>query len=427
MQQIYRGVVRLATPLLERLLQRRLRSGKEDLQRIGERKGIASAPRPPGTLLWIHGASVGELRSALPLIERILSEKPGVTVLVTSGTVTSARLAAERLRAPVIHQFIPLDHPTWVSRFYDHWRPDLVLWLESEFWPNLLTEAQRRAVKLILLNARVSDKSLRRWRLLPGLIRPLIRAFDLCLAPDDEQARRLETLGARNIRVVGNLKDIAEPLTVDDGALHNMRAVTEGRTVWLAASTHPGEEDIVAEAHDLLSDEFPSLLTIVIPRHPDRGGDIVRSLAGRGLSSVRRSAGESVSADTDIYVADTLGELGLFYRLVDVAFVGGSLIPHGGQNVAEAARLDCAIICGPHMHNFAAVAHRLSEAEALATVTDTRGLADEVRSLLGNATLATERAAAARRVAEADAAACDRMLDDIIDAIRPYLPSEPAR
>ncbi len=425
MRMVYRGLSSLAAPVLRLLLERRMADGKEDPGRVGERTGVASVARPGGSLLWIHGASVGELTAALPLVRALTDRRVADTVLVTTGTVTSARLAGERLPPLAIHQFIPLDHPRWVRRFYDHWRPDFALWLESEFWPNLLSEARSREIGMVLLNARISERSLRRWRLLPSFSRSTLAAFDLCFAPDNEQADRLRLLGARNVRVIGNLKDAAAALPFDERERRSLGAAVAGRPVWLAASTHPGEEEAAARVHEELGGEFPGLLTIVAPRHPERGAVIARQLGARGLACARRSQAAAVSAETDVYVADTLGELGLMYRLAPVAFVGGSLVPHGGHNLAEAARLDCAVVCGPHLHNFAGIARRLADASALTTVSDAESLAAEVGMLLRNRHMTEERVAAARRVTREDAAAGERALADIVETVRRGLPRGP--
>lgn len=427
MEAVYRGLTWMAAPALRLLLERRLANGKEDPDRVLERTGVASVARPGGSLSWVHGASVGELVAALPLVRALTDRRLADTVLVTTGTVTSARLARERLPSSAIHQFVPLDHPVWVRRFYDHWRPDLALWLESELWPNLLSEARRRGVGAMLLNARVTERSLRRWRLLPGLSRSTMAAFDLCLAPDEEQARRLGLLGAPRVRVTGDLKAASPPLPVDERERRALSASIAGRTAWLAASTHPGEEEAVARAHEELGGKIPGLLTIVAPRHPERGAEIARKLDARGLACARRSLGEAVSDDTEVYVVDTLGELGLVYRLAPVAFVGGSLVPHGGHNLAEAARLHCALVCGPHLHNFAGVSRRLAEASALTTVNDPESLAAEIGMLLRDHEMTEKRAAAARRVAQEDAAAGERALAEILEAIADIPPRDRTR
>jgi 3-deoxy-D-manno-octulosonic-acid transferase len=422
MWMVYRGLICIATPFLRLLLIKRLAQGKEDTERVDERLGIAGQMRPAGMLLWIHGASVGELTAALPLIEALTSQKAG-TILVTSGTIASARLAAERLPAETIHQFIPLDHPSWVHKFYNHWKPDIALWLESEFWPNLLAGARTRRIPTILLNARITERSLNRWRLLPGLCRSMMSTFTLCLAPDEDQALRLSLLGAKNVDVVGNLKDLALPLPFDEEEQQRLSINLAGRTLWLAASTHPGEEEAAAFVHEHLKKDFPSLLTIIAPRHPERGSEITGHLTTRGLSCARRSQNDKISNDTDVYVADTLSELGLLYRTVDVVFVGGSLVPHGGQNIAEAARLGCAIVCGPHLYNFSAISQRLMRESALTIVNDSENLANEVRSLLRDIDLTKSQASAARRVTEEDAKAGTQNLQETLNAIQTYFPT----
>ncbi len=419
---VYRGLIHLATPFLRLLLMKRLVQGKEDTERINERLGIASQIRPAGMLLWIHGASVGELTAALPLIEALISQGFASTILVTSGTVTSARLAEERLPAGTIHQYVPLDHPRWVDRFYNHWKPDIALWLESEFWPNLLIGARSRSIPTILLNARVSERSLNRWRLLHGLCHSMMSTFALCFAPNEDQALRLRLLGAAKVDVAGNLKDSSPSLPFDKGEYKRLLANVAGRTLWLAASTHPGEEVAAAFVHEQLKQDFPSLLTIIAPRHPERGSEIVKQLTTRGLRCAQRSQNDEISNGTDMYIADTLGELGLLYRTVDIVFVGGSLVPHGGHNIAEAARLQCAIICGPHLFNFSAISQRLIHNSALTIVHDSENLANEIRSLLEDNQLTKSRASLARRVTEEDAKAGTQTLKKILDVIRTYLP-----
>ncbi|MCH7555003.1 MAG: 3-deoxy-D-manno-octulosonic acid transferase, partial [Proteobacteria bacterium] len=311
MQRLYRALTVLATPLIAVYLGYRRRAGKEDPERFPERLGVAGAERPEGMLVWVHGASVGEALAALPLIERILKSRPALHVLLTTGTVTSARLMAERLPARARHQFSPIDRPDAVAGFLDHWRPDLAVWSESEFWPNLLTETQARGVPMILVNGRMSDRSYRRWKLMRGVIRRLLGGFALCLAQSEADAKRLRDLGAKEVRAVGNLKSAASPLPVDQAALDDLRNAIMARPRWLAASTHAGEETIVAASHRALAADHPGLLTIIAPRHPERGPTIAAGLREIGLTVAMRSAGDPIDRYVDIYIADTLGELGL--------------------------------------------------------------------------------------------------------------------
>jgi len=423
---LYRGLTTVAGPLIGLYLRRRLAAGKEDPARFAERFGHAGAARPPGPLVWLHGASVGEAVSALPLIER-LTGKPGVEVLLTTGTVTSARLMAERLPPRARHQYAPVDRPDAVARFLDHWRPDLGLWIESEFWPNLLAASRARGTPCVLVNARISARSFARWRRLPGLIGPLLRGFSLCLAPDSRQAECLRALGADAVRVVGNLKSAAATLPADDQALAVLRAEIGDRPLWLAASTHPGEEAIAAGVHRALAATRPDLLTVIVPRHPERGAEIKALLDERGLTSARRSRGAPIDPAIQVYIADTMGELGVFYRLAPVTFVGGSLVAHGGQNPLEPARLGSAVVVGPRTHNFADFIAAFAAADALREVADETHLAATVAGLLDDPAAARRLGAAGRAVALAEARVLDRVEAELAPFIDPLVTAEASR
>jgi len=372
----------LAAPLLRRHVVRRVAAGKEERTRLNERFGIASLARPAGRLAWLHGASVGETQSLLVLIEALHRREPGLNFLVTSGTVTSARLLAQRQPVNTLHQYLPLDRRTWAARFLDHWRPDFALWVESEFWPNLLDAARRRGVPLALVNGRLSAKSLARWRWAPSLIRPVVEGFRVVLAQDEAQAQRLAALGARAPQSLGNLKFAAAPLAADAAQLAALVAATAGRTVWLAASTHPGEEAIIATAHRTLKARWPNLLTVIAPRHAERGEAIAGELRAAGLSTARRSQNESIDAITDVYLADTLGELGLFYRLAKVVFVAGSF-RWQGHNPIEPALLGSAVVSGPNVANFHDIFERMRKAAAV-TIASEEELAGTIDQLLAD-------------------------------------------
>ena len=414
----YRAISIALGPAINLYLGRRLARGKEDPERFAERRGHASRARPAGPLVWVHAASVGEAVSILSLIDRLLVERPCLSVLVTTGTVTSARLLAHRLPADrAWHQYVPIDRPADVRRFLAHWRPDLAVWIESELWPNLVTETHAQRVPLLLLNGRMSLRSFRGWQRFPGLIGPLLRSFALCLAQDAAQAERFQQLGAAEATTVGDLKAAAAPLPVDENKFAELAAAFAGRPLWLAASTHEGEEDVAAVAHRALMRQARGLLTIIAPRHPARGDAVEAMLAARGLNVARRSLGQAVDRATDIYLADTLGELGLFYRLAGIAFVGGSITRKGGHNPLEAALLDCAILHGPDMSNCAAMARALASVGATMTVTDGPSLAAAVGRLLADP---VERAA--RAAAAAGVAAHNRdVLDAVMARLAPWL------
>ena len=414
---LYRGVSAMAAPLIRLMLAQRLRAAKEDPARYAERFGVGGRPRPPGPLVWLHAASVGESLSVLSLIERLSAERPGLNLLVTTGTVTSARLMEQRLPAGALHQYAPVDRLPWVRRFLDHWQPGLALWIESEFWPNMLAEISARRIPLILVNARISTRSFNGWRRFPSTIRSLLDRFDLCLPQTETDRERLAALGACRIGPAGNLKFAADALPADDRALATLRAAIGDRPCWLAASTHPGEDEVVAAAHRLLAQRLPRLVTLIVPRHPARGPQIGRMLAAGGLTATLRSTDELPTEATSVYVADTVGELGLFYRLAPVAFIGGSLIDHGGQNLLEPAKLGCAIVHGPDMANFAAIVAEMRDAGATETAGDAPSIAAAVGRLLTDDALRAERTAAASRVAERKA----HILDTVLTALAPWL------
>ena len=367
--------------MASRLLAWRLKRGKENPARLGERYGVTRVPRPDGPLIWLHGASVGEMLAVIPLIERIRAMN--FAVLVTSGTVTSAALAEQRLPAGAVHQFIPLDAPRFVSRFLDHWQPDLALFVKSDLWPNLILTCADRGIPMILVNGRVSERSFNRWRRLPGVIGALLGCFDLCLTQSGADTERYAQLGAPRIPASGNLKlDVPAP-PVDQTALRKLRAIIGTRAVVAAASTHAGEEAAVIAAHQRLRAKCPSLLTVIAPRHPDRGAGIVESAKAAGLSVALRSRGELPSPDVDIFIADTLGELGLIYRLAPIVFMGGSLASHGGQNPIEAIRLGAAVVHGPNVWNFDEIYATLDAAHGAERIADEEGLTACLADWLG--------------------------------------------
>ncbi|MDE0391184.1 MAG: 3-deoxy-D-manno-octulosonic acid transferase, partial [Rhodospirillales bacterium] len=371
----YRYASLLATPFIDAWLAHRRRRGKEDRARFGERLGRPSLPRPEGRLVWMHGASVGESISLLPLVARLREALPDIQVLITSGTVTSAQLLRERLPAGVQHQFVPADRPGAVRRFTRHWQPDLAVWVESELWPNLILETAARGCPMLLLNGRMSDRSNARWRRAPQLSRPLLAAFDSVLAQTEADAERFRALGARNVAVRGNLKNDAHPLPANEKGVAVLGQAIGARPCWAAASTHEGEEEIVAESILALRRTFPDLLTILAPRHPERGDTTAELLERSGLATVRHSTGGAIAPGTAVYLVDTMGELGLIFRLASIAFVGGSLAPHGGHNPLEPARLDCALVTGPHTENFTEAYAALEDASAVSRVSDARTLA----------------------------------------------------
>lgn len=368
MYRFYRSLTASCAPALRYLLQSRLKKGKEDPERISERQGVASKARPNGHVIWIHAASIGEAQSTLILVARLLAENPKLHILITTGTVTSAKLMGQKLPDRAIHQFYPLDHPDWTTLFLNHWKPDLILWLESELWPNMLTQVKERKIPAVLVNARLSKRSFQRWKNLKSLITPLLNSFNTILCQTDYDAERFIQLGAQNTIVTGNLKFSASPLPFDKSALGQLAALTTGRPIWLYASTHKGEEEMACRVHAILKERHPDLLTIIVPRHPDRRTEIAASCRKFKLNiNFRGSELNPPKPEDDIYIADTLGELGLFYRLCPVAVIGRSFSDDGGggHNPIEAAQLGCVVLHGPNVQNLQEIFDAMNSAGAV--------------------------------------------------------------
>ena len=410
----YRAAMSLARPGLWLLLRTRAGRGKEDPARQSERYGIAGLARPPGDLLWLHAASVGETNAVLPLIERLLAARRDVHVLLTTGTVTSAGIAAQRLPRRALHQYLPLDSAPYVRRFLDHWKPTLAVLTEQEIWPNLILEAHARGIKLALINARMSERSLARWQAKPEVARALFSKLDAVLAQNDKLARAIGALGAANVTAVGNIKIDAPLLPVDEGASAALAQALAGRPTFLAASTHPGEEAIVAEAHNMVRETLPRLCTVIAPRHPHRGAEIAAELAARGHTVALRSRGELPDSETDIYVADTIGELGTLYSVARIAFIGGSLVDRGGQNAIEAVRHDASVMVGPWRSSFIDIYEPLLAAKGAMEVRSAEDMARHVQAWLETPASRDAVAAAATEALDRLAGGLDRTTEAII-------------
>ena len=413
--RVYRKLSTAMVPLAPALINRRLKQGKEDPERVGERRGLSRDVRPHGPLVWIHGASVGEVLAAAALIERLRALN--LRILLTSGTVTSAAIVAKRFPPDIIHQYVPYDSPRYVARFLDHWRPSLALFVESDLWPNLILSSAARRLPMVLVNGRMSPRSFPRWRRLSNTISALLDKFEVCLAQSETDADRFSALGSRNVVVTGNLKlDVPAP-PADHGKLEKLLAMTRGRPALVAASTHPGEEEILVELHKTLAGFFPGLLTVIVPRHPDRGNAVAAVVAGAGLRLAQRSREELPAASSDIYVADTMGELGLFYRFSPIVFVGGSLVPHGGQNPIEAIKLGASVVHGPHVFNFADVYEALDKAGGARVAETPEALVKHLGQLLADPKAGDVCLTAAGRVGGKAGGGLDRTLT----ALEPYL------
>ena len=417
---LYRAATTVLGPLIEGVLSRRLAQGTEDPDRVGERRGIAALARPEGSLVWMHAASVGESIALLPLIERLLEHRPDLHLLMTTGSVTSAEMMTRRLPDGVIHQFVPVDRQAWVTRFLDHWQPGLAIWIESDLWPNLVLETLKRGVPMALVDGRLSEKSYRSWRRFRPLVRPLFAAFDRILTVNEDQAGRFRDLGARNVLLAPSLKAAGAPAPVDPAFVSDLSAAIGSRPVWLAASTHPGEDEIVLDAHQALTHKFPDLLTVLAPRHPHRASDVARLVAERGLPIARRSDDALPKGDTGVFLVDTMGEMGSLYSVVPVTFLAGSLVPVGGHNPIEAAHAGTAIVFGRLMTNNRRSADELLAAGAAIEVAD----ADSLTAAVGDLLSEPDRAHALGQAAQSVAATERAGAETVFRLLQPMIPTE---
>lgn len=411
---LYDAATRVAGPWLARRDRARLLSQGADPARVAERLGHGRAPRPPGRLVWLHAVSVGETQSILPLARRLLDR--GIGVLVTTTTATGQAIAEARLPEGAHCQFGPLDRRRAVERFLDHWRPDLAVFVESEIWPHHLRRLAARGIPAALVNARLSERSRSRWQARPATARALFGSLAMALATDAPTAEALRAFGVPDVRVTGSTKASATPQPVDPETLAALRAALGGRPVWLAASTHPGEEAIALDAHARLLRDRPDLLLILAPRHPDRGAEVARLVAARGYPVPARSKGGWPGPDHPVYLADTLGEMGLWYAVAQAAFLGGSFLDKGGHNPLEAAAAGVPLVTGPDRANAAEAYAALAAAGAVREATpDT--LAEEIARLL-----APETRAAASDAARRTAASLPDPLDTVEEALLSRLP-----
>ena len=415
---IYKALMTLAFPILKvTYIRKRKKERKEHPTRFNERLGNYKVPRPQGKLYWMHGASVGESVSMLPLIDKLLKEDPELSILVTTGTLTSAEIMAKRLPKRAFHQFIPFDVPAFAQKLIKHFKPDAVLWFESELWPSLLSEIKKAKIPLVLVNGRISDKSFETWKKFKFVSKELLGYFSLCLGQSEQDKNRLILLGAPKADCVGNLKFAGMPLPVDESKLNVLKEQIGDRPVFLLSSTHNDEEERFALYLPWFKDNVDRVLTIVVPRHPNRGDDIVRMYRCRYFNVAQRSREEDITPETDIYVADTIGEMGLWYALSSISFIGGSLIPHGGQNFMEAARDKNAVLVGPNMQNFAEMMNRARFYDAVYQVGSAEDAVEEAITLFRDENLLRERQEKAYLWTQKEEA----VLDGIVNALKRVL------
>lgn len=420
--RIYNFLIRTLYPLvISRYIEKRKQKGKEDVKRFNERLGKPNITRPDGLLFWFHGSSVGESISMLPLIHNLLERYKDSHIIVTTGTITSADIMAKRLPDRAFHQYIPLDNPVFTARFVKHWKPNAVLWFESDFWPAMLSSVKKEEIPLILVNGRISNKSFKRWQQFDYIIKELLACFTYCLGQSDEDAYRLKVLGAKETACLGNIKYAGLPLPVNVDKKREIIEQIGERAVWLLSSTHDDEEFKIARFIENINKEKEGLLTIIAPRHPHRGEEIREKIQSKyNLKIALRSKNEAITKDIDIYIADTIGEMGIWYSIAPIVFIGGSLIPHGGQNFIEPAKERTAVIVGPHMFNFADVMVRAKKADAIIQVNDVLDLEEVVINLLKSKDLLEAKRSLAYNWANNEA----KILDDIVDKVTSYIEKE---
>lgn len=411
----YAGATRLALPFAYRKVARKLASAGVPDARIRERLGHATLARPSGRLLWFHAASVGESLSILGLITRLQQRAPELTFLITTGTATSAEILAKRMPAGCVHQFAPLDSKPALRRFLAHWKPDLAVFVESELWPQMLVETQRTGTPLALLNARLSARSVKRWHKFGKTARSLLSLFSLIIAQTEETAAHLATLGANPaiLRTGQDLKAIAGALPYDAAVLNSLETTLGQRPIWVASSTHDGEEEQMLAAHQVVLNSFPDALLILVPRHPERASDITNLIKTSGLSYAQRSLNAPITAETTVYLADTLGETGLWYALAPVVFLGGSLMPIGGHNPFEPAYAGAAVLTGPHVHNMPQIYQEFEAAGGCQTIANSAALASTLKYFFATPSSLKAAGAAAHAFANSQQDALEPIIDDL--------------
>ena len=415
--RLYQGLSTLALPFAARHCVNKLRKSGVDIDRAHERLGHATAERRAGPMIWFHAASVGEAKSVLPLIDHIVAHHPDAFLLLTSGTATSAAAVQHRLPHGVVHQFSPLDGAGPIKRFLRHWRPDLCVLVESELWPTLLDSCARSGIPVALLNARLSDNSAQGWKRFPGTASYLLRGIKLAQCQDMRSRNHLRDMGLAMAQQGANLKSIVAPSKLDPSTKGAALTELKGRPLWVAASTHPGEEEQVLDAHTRLLAHHPNLCLILVPRHPERGEDVASLIKSAGLSFTQRSQGGTLDGDAQVYLADTMGETDLWYALSPIVFLGGSFSDVGGHTPFEPAAAHSAILHGPNYANFAEAYAAFLLQEASVEVKDAAALAAEITDLLTHPSRAAQLAARARPLAQDGAQILAQLSDQLFSLI----------
>lgn len=413
---LYRILMFILKPMVRPVLFLRRKKGLEttDKNRKCERFGVASVKRPQKKIVWFNAASVGESNSIIPVIDELLKKSPDCFVLVTTTTVTAAENMAKKLSGKnAVHQFLPIDRTAYVKRFFNYWKPSIGFFVDSDFWPNLILSAKSYNIPLVLLNGRVSDKSFAKWKNNLAFIKPLAEAFEFTFGKSNDDCKKLSVMGFKNPVCVGNLKYAVPPLSYDKEELKNLSSQIGKRHLFVVSSTHPGEEELCLSAFMIVKQRFPDVLMIIAPRHPARGEEIKSLVENNNLTAVLRSSGAKITKNLDVYIADTMGELGLFYQLSEAAFVGGSLVKWGGHNPMEPARLHNAVLSGKYVHNFQETYDLLNKEKAVVLVNDEKDLASKIKGFFENPDAQKDYMSRAFYVAEREAAVLNRVMEKL--------------
>ena len=416
MLNLYRFLMFILKPMVRPVIfMRRLKDLEtKDKNRKKERFGFASVKRPQGKVIWFNAASVGESNSIIPVIDEILKKSPNSFVLVTTTTLTAADNMAKKLSGKnAIHQFLPIDRRAYVDRFFKYWKPSIGFFVDSDFWPNLILSAKAHNVPLVLLNGRVSDRSFAKWKNNLAFIKPLSSAFIFSFGKSKEDCKKLSVMGFKNPVCVGNLKYAVPPLSYDKEELKTLSSQIGKRHLIVVSNTHPGEEELCLSAFLTVKKRFSDVLMIIAPRHPARGAEIKSLVEANGLKTLLRSDGGKITKDIDVYIANTMGELGLFYTLSDIVFVGGSLVEWGGHNPMEPSRLHNVVLSGKYVHNFQETFDLLKQEKAVVMLNDEKDFAAKLKGFFENPEVQKDYMSRAFYVAEREASVLLRVMEHL--------------
>ncbi len=376
--RVFTNLILLFSPIIILI---RLFKNKEHPKRFKEKFAICSKKKIKGKLIWFHGASVGEILSVIPLIEKLEKMSKIKQILVTSNTLSSSKILSNLKLKKTVHQFFPIDTNYHTKKFLDYWKPSVVIFIDSEIWPNMINNIKKRSISLILINARITDKSFNKWKKFASSAKSIFQKFDICLSSSLKSTNYLKSLGAKNVKNIGNLKftqneDNSEYLN------DSLKKFFLTKKIWCASSTHASEEKICAEVHKKLKIKHKNILTIIIPRHISRTNKIIDEISKLNLKIYTHDSKKKIDAKTDIYLVNTFGQTKSFFKICKTVFLGGSIIKHGGQNPLEAARYGCNILHGPNIWNFSEIYSLLKKYEVSNKTINLNQLAIKVGSIL---------------------------------------------